>query len=39
MDIVDQIDGRRDATGADDLADLASGAVMAAALAAALAAG
>jgi hypothetical protein len=38
MDIVDLIDGRRDATGADDLADLASAAVMAAGLAAGLAA-
>jgi hypothetical protein len=34
MDIVDQIDGRRDATGADGLADLASAGVMAVALAA-----
>jgi hypothetical protein len=35
MDIVDRIDGRRDATGAGDLADLALAAGMAAALAAA----
>jgi len=35
MDIVDHIDGRRDATGAGDLADLALAAGMAAALAAA----
>ena len=34
MDIVDHPDGRRDATGADDLVDLASAAVTAAALAA-----
>ena len=34
MDIVDHIDGRWDAIGADDLADLASVAVMAVALAA-----